>query len=147
MTKPAITRKLRCAIYTRKSSEEGLEQEFNSLHAQREACEAGRAAPRGESLPSGLEAASVRHARRAHRLTGATSEAAVEVRGKRRVGGGDLAALQGLHQGDPAAGAVCLVARREERGARLQAEPAVDAAVEPGEAAAVSRHRALRSRR
>jgi site-specific DNA recombinase len=30
----------RCAIYTRKSSEEGLQQEFNSLHAQREACEA-----------------------------------------------------------------------------------------------------------
>ena len=30
----------RCAIYTRKSSEEGLEQEYNSLHAQREACEA-----------------------------------------------------------------------------------------------------------
>ncbi len=36
MTKP----KLRCAIYTRKSSEEGLEQDFNSLDAQREACEA-----------------------------------------------------------------------------------------------------------
>jgi DNA invertase Pin-like site-specific DNA recombinase len=32
--------KLRCAVYTRKSSEEGLEQGFNSLHAQREACEA-----------------------------------------------------------------------------------------------------------
>src|ERR1700693_2713677 len=31
---------LRCAIYTRKSTEEGLEQEFNSLHAQREAAEA-----------------------------------------------------------------------------------------------------------
>jgi site-specific DNA recombinase len=30
----------RCAIYARKSSEEGLEQGFNSLHAQREACEA-----------------------------------------------------------------------------------------------------------
>ncbi len=30
----------RCAIYTRKSSEEGLEQDFNSLHAQRQACEA-----------------------------------------------------------------------------------------------------------
>jgi hypothetical protein len=30
----------RCAIYTRKSSEEGLEQNFNSLDAQREACEA-----------------------------------------------------------------------------------------------------------
>ena len=30
----------RCGIYTRKSSEEGLEQDFNSLHAQREACEA-----------------------------------------------------------------------------------------------------------
>lgn len=33
-------RAARCAIYTRKSSEEGLEQDFNSLHAQREACEA-----------------------------------------------------------------------------------------------------------
>jgi DNA invertase Pin-like site-specific DNA recombinase len=32
--------RVRCAIYTRKSSEEGLEQSFNSLHAQREACEA-----------------------------------------------------------------------------------------------------------
>ncbi|MEL6686336.1 MAG: recombinase family protein [Pseudomonadota bacterium] len=30
----------RCAVYTRKSSEEGLELQFNSLHAQREACEA-----------------------------------------------------------------------------------------------------------
>jgi site-specific DNA recombinase len=37
--KPAITR-LRCAIYTRKSTEEGLDQEFNSLDAQREAAEA-----------------------------------------------------------------------------------------------------------
>ena len=35
-TKPRI----RCAIYTRKSSEEGLEQSFNSLDAQREACRA-----------------------------------------------------------------------------------------------------------
>ena len=34
------TKARRCAIYTRKSSEEGLEQNFNSLHAQREACEA-----------------------------------------------------------------------------------------------------------
>ena len=33
-------RKLRCAIYTRKSTEEGLDKEFNSLDAQREACEA-----------------------------------------------------------------------------------------------------------
>jgi len=31
---------VRCAVYTRKSSEEGVEQEFNSLQAQREACEA-----------------------------------------------------------------------------------------------------------
>jgi hypothetical protein len=38
MTEVKIKR--RCAIYTRKSSEDGLEQEFNSLHAQREACEA-----------------------------------------------------------------------------------------------------------
>jgi DNA invertase Pin-like site-specific DNA recombinase len=34
------TRLLRCAIYTRKSTEEGLEQAFNTLHAQREAAEA-----------------------------------------------------------------------------------------------------------
>jgi site-specific DNA recombinase len=34
------TKKLRCAIYTRKSTEEGLEQEFNTLDAQRAACEA-----------------------------------------------------------------------------------------------------------
>jgi DNA invertase Pin-like site-specific DNA recombinase len=33
-------RRLRCAVYTRKSSEEGLDMEFNSLDAQREACEA-----------------------------------------------------------------------------------------------------------
>src|ERR1700683_4716547 len=37
---PAKSPVRRCAIYTRKSSEEGLEQDFNSLHAQREACEA-----------------------------------------------------------------------------------------------------------
>lgn len=43
-----IKRKLRCAVYTRKSSEEGLEQEFNSLHAQREACEAYIASQRSE---------------------------------------------------------------------------------------------------
>ena len=52
MTKPPekskVVRKLRCAVYTRKSSEEGLEQEFNSLHAQREACEAYIASQRSE---------------------------------------------------------------------------------------------------
>jgi DNA invertase Pin-like site-specific DNA recombinase len=47
MSEP-IVRKLRCAVYTRKSSEEGLEQEFNSLHAQREACEAYIASQRSE---------------------------------------------------------------------------------------------------
>jgi site-specific DNA recombinase len=36
----AMTVRIRCAVYTRKSSEEGLEQSFNSLDAQREACEA-----------------------------------------------------------------------------------------------------------
>lgn len=40
--------KLRCAVYTRKSSEEGLEQEFNSLDAQRESCEAYIASQRSE---------------------------------------------------------------------------------------------------
>jgi site-specific DNA recombinase len=39
---------VRCAIYTRKSSEEGLEQSFNSLEAQREACEAYIASQRHE---------------------------------------------------------------------------------------------------
>jgi len=38
----------RCAVYTRKSSEDGLEQTFNSLHAQREACEAFIRSQRGE---------------------------------------------------------------------------------------------------
>ncbi len=38
----------RCAIYTRKSSEEGLEQDFNSLHAQREACAAYITSQKGE---------------------------------------------------------------------------------------------------
>ena len=47
MTK-AATIKRRCAAYTRKSSEEGLEQEFNSLHAQREACEAYMASQKSE---------------------------------------------------------------------------------------------------
>ncbi len=45
--KPPV-RRLRCAIYTRKSSEEGLEQEFNSLDAQREACAAYIASQRAE---------------------------------------------------------------------------------------------------
>ena len=42
MRKPIAsqTKAFRCAIYTRKSSEEGLEQDFNSLHAQRESCDA-----------------------------------------------------------------------------------------------------------
>jgi site-specific DNA recombinase len=43
-----IRKKLRCAVYTRKSSEEGLEQEFNSLHAQRESCESYVASQRAE---------------------------------------------------------------------------------------------------
>jgi site-specific DNA recombinase len=39
-TAPTKVQRLRCAVYTRKSSDEGLEQDFNSLDAQREACEA-----------------------------------------------------------------------------------------------------------
>src|SRR5438093_5582184 len=49
---------VRCAIYTRKSSEEGLEQEFNSLQAQREACEAFINSQRHEGwvcLPQGYD--------------------------------------------------------------------------------------------
>ena len=41
MKEPAQTKTpVRCTIYTRKSTEEGLEQDFNSLDAQREAAEA-----------------------------------------------------------------------------------------------------------
>jgi site-specific DNA recombinase len=40
MANSSAVKPLRCAIYTRKSTEHGLELEFNSLHAQREACEA-----------------------------------------------------------------------------------------------------------
>ena len=40
MKDQTIRRSLRCAIYTRVSTEQGLEQDFNSLDAQREACEA-----------------------------------------------------------------------------------------------------------
>src|SRR3954464_10804274 len=47
MKKPVV-RKLRCAVYTRKSSEEGLEMEFNSLDAQRESCEAYIASQKAE---------------------------------------------------------------------------------------------------
>jgi site-specific DNA recombinase len=42
------TRKLRCAVYTRKSSEEGLDMDFNSLDAQRESCEAYISSQRAE---------------------------------------------------------------------------------------------------
>src|SRR5690606_12585795 len=48
MTIAQTPRRLRCAIYTRKSSEEGLDMEFNSLDAQREACEAYIASQRAE---------------------------------------------------------------------------------------------------
>lgn len=43
-----IVRPLYCAVYTRKSTSEGLEQDFNSLDAQREACMAYIASQRGE---------------------------------------------------------------------------------------------------
>jgi len=54
----ASSRPLRCAIYTRKSTEEGLNQDFNSLQAQREACEAYIASQRHEGwslMPTGFD--------------------------------------------------------------------------------------------
>ncbi|WP_037301969.1 recombinase family protein [Rubritepida flocculans] len=45
---PATAKKLRCAVYTRKSTDEGLDKEFNTLDAQREACEAYVASQRAE---------------------------------------------------------------------------------------------------
>ena len=49
----ADPRQKRCAIYTRKSSEEGLEQEFNSLAAQHEACDAYIRSQRHEGVDIG----------------------------------------------------------------------------------------------
>jgi hypothetical protein len=46
--KPPETKQIRCAIYTRKSSEEGLDQDFNSLDAQRESAESFIASQRAE---------------------------------------------------------------------------------------------------
>ena len=46
---------VRCAVYTRKSSEEGLEQSFNSLHAQRQACEAYILSQAGEGWAANAE--------------------------------------------------------------------------------------------
>ncbi len=43
-----VLRKLRCAIYTRKSTEEGLDQNYNSLDAQRDACLAYIASQKSE---------------------------------------------------------------------------------------------------
>ena len=48
-----IVKKRRCAVYCRKSSEEGLEQEFNSLHAQREAASRQKGTWMGEVPPYG----------------------------------------------------------------------------------------------
>ena len=45
------TPKIRCAIYTRKSSDEGLEQAFNSLDAQFEACAAYVTSQKQEGCP------------------------------------------------------------------------------------------------
>ena len=45
---PPAVRKVRCAVYTRKSSEEGLDMDFNSLDAQRESCEAYITSQRAE---------------------------------------------------------------------------------------------------
>src|SRR5438105_1550440 len=45
---PAAVQKRRCAIYTRKSTEEGLDQAFNTLDAHRDACQAYVASQRAE---------------------------------------------------------------------------------------------------
>ena len=45
---PTMARKVRCAVYTRKSTDEGLEKEFNSLDAQRKSSEAYIASQRPE---------------------------------------------------------------------------------------------------
>src|SRR6202165_6154513 len=86
--------KIRCAIYTRKSSEEGLEQEFNSLQAQREACEAFIKSQRHEGwvcLSDGYDDGG---------LSGATMErpALQQLLAEIQAGRGDIV---GGYQGDP----------------------------------------------
>ena len=44
----ATTKKLRCAVYTRKSTDEGLEKQFSTLDAQRDSCEAYITSQRAE---------------------------------------------------------------------------------------------------
>ena len=74
--------RLHCALYTRKSTEEGLEQAFNTLDAQREACAAyvkSQASEVGErSRPATTMAASPAHPWSARRSSGfsATSKPA-----------------------------------------------------------------------
>jgi site-specific DNA recombinase len=46
---------IRCAVYTRKSTEHNLDLEFNSLHAQRESCEAYIKSQMHEGLAAGAE--------------------------------------------------------------------------------------------
>ena len=54
-------KKIRCAIYTHKSTEEGLEQEFNSLQAQREACESYIKSQKHENWTPGFEEITARY--------------------------------------------------------------------------------------
>jgi hypothetical protein len=92
MKKPII-RKLRCAVYTRKSSEEGLEQEFNSLDAQREACEAYIASQKPEGwvlVPDhyddgGISGATLERGRGVERLRHADERDVVPVGQKRHI--------------------------------------------------------------
>src|SRR5246127_1189740 len=70
--------RVRCAIYTRKSSEERLDQEFNSLQAQREACEAFINSQRHEGwvcLPAAY------NGRRLHRRDNGSAGLATAARG------------------------------------------------------------------
>src|SRR3954451_11086756 len=55
---PHSSKRARCAIYTRKSTDEGLELDFNSLDAQREACAAFIASQKHEGwklMPAGFD--------------------------------------------------------------------------------------------
>lgn len=54
-TRKDATRTIRCAIYTRKSTEEGLDQDFNSLDAQRESGEAFIASQKAEGWTCATE--------------------------------------------------------------------------------------------
>jgi len=115
-------------------SQRGLGQDAGG-----ETCGEGNRAACPDQPAGLLQGRSVAHARRANRLAAAAPEATIQVKHEATVGGVQLAAGQRAHEHDAPARAVALVPRHQERGAALEAEPAMNTRVEAGEG--LPRHR------